>query len=77
MTQDKSLSVPAESRNLTKAEFQGLSEVPAELEWFANIDNPNTRRAYVRDVKEFMEYTGIVEPKEFRDVTRAHVRRNL
>lgn len=62
-----------ENRLLTRQEFQGLSEVPAELEWFANIDNPNTRRAYIRDVKEFMAFTGIVEPREFRDVTRAHV----
>ena len=36
---DKSLSVPAENRLLTRAEFQGLAAVPAELEWFANIDN--------------------------------------
>lgn len=62
-----------ENRLLTREEFQGLSEVPAELEWFANIDNPNTKRAYVQDVKEFMRFTCIVEPREFRDVTRAHV----
>lgn len=62
-----------ENRLLTREEFQGLSEVPAELEWFANIDNANTRRAYIRDVKEFMAFTGIVEPQEFRDVTRAHI----
>ena len=62
-----------ENRLLTREEFQGLSEVPAELEWFANIDIPNTRRAYIRDVKEFMAFTGIVEPQEFRDVTRAHI----
>lgn len=70
---DQSLIVAPENRLLTKAEFQGLSEVPAELEWFANIDNSNTKRAYMRDVKEFMEFTGIVEPLEFRDVNRAHI----
>lgn len=63
----------SEDRVLTRQEFQGLSDVPAELEWFANIDNANTKRAYVRDVKEFLKFTGIVEPREFRDVTRAHV----
>ncbi|MGJ8697973.1 MAG: tyrosine-type recombinase/integrase [Verrucomicrobiaceae bacterium] len=73
MNKDNSLSIPAESRNLTRAEFQGLADVPAELEWLANIDNANTRRAYMRDVREFMDYTGIVEPTEFRVVTRAHV----
>lgn len=70
---DRSLIVAPENRLLTKAEFQGLSEVPAELEWFANIDNSNTKRAYMRDVKEFMEFTGIIEPLEFRDVNRAHI----
>ena len=29
----------SESRVLTRAEFHGLAEMPAELEWFANIDN--------------------------------------
>ena len=65
--------VSPEHRLLTREEFQGLADVPAELEWFASIDNPNTRRAYIRDVKEFMRFTGIVEPEEFRDVTRAHI----
>lgn len=67
------LIVAPENRLLTREEFQGLAEVPAELEWFANIDNANTRRAYMRDAREFMQFTGIVEPAEFRDVTRAHV----
>ena len=65
--------IDPETRLLTREEFQGLSEVPAELEWFANIDNRHTRRAYVNDVKEFMGFTGIVEPREFRDITRAHI----
>ena len=29
--------IALERRNLTAAEFQGLAEVPPELEWFANI----------------------------------------
>lgn len=64
--------VPA-NRLLTKEEFQGLANVPPEVEWFANIDNPNTRRAYENDVKGFMKFVGIVRPEEFRVVTRAHV----
>jgi integrase/recombinase XerD len=31
---------------LTATQFQGLAEIPPELEWFANLTNPNTRRAY-------------------------------
>jgi len=63
----------AERRRLTAAEFLELAEVPPEVEWFANLDNPNTRRAYRVDVADFMEFAGIAEPGEFRLVTRAHV----
>ena len=31
---------------LTAAEFQRLADVPPEVEWFANIRNRSTRRAY-------------------------------
>ena len=60
-------------RALTRAEFQQLADVPPELEWFANITNPNTRRAYQTDVKEFIGFVGIEEPTELRTVVRAHV----
>ncbi len=60
-------------RALTAAEFQGLAEVPPELEWFANIRNAQTRRAYQNDLKDFMAFTGIQHPEEFRVVTRSHV----
>lgn len=75
MSLDKknSLAAPAENRLLTRDEFQGLSEVPAEVEWFANIDNPNTRRAYRRDLSDFMKFVGISMPEEFRAVMRSHV----
>ncbi|MBE7156978.1 MAG: tyrosine-type recombinase/integrase [Rhodospirillales bacterium] len=62
----------ATGRALTAPEFQGLAEMPAELEWFANIDNPRTRRAYRIDVADFMRFVGIQRPEEFRIVTRAH-----
>lgn len=58
---------------LTDARFQQLAAVPAELEWFANLDNPRTRRAYQADLKEFMAFVGIQAPEQFRGVTRAHV----
>ena len=35
-------SVEPGSRLLTREEFQGLAQVPPELEWFANIQNERT-----------------------------------
>lgn len=60
-------------RALTHAEFHRLAEVPAEAEWFANIDNARTRRAYEGDIREFMQIVGIQRSEDFRIVTRAHV----
>ena len=60
-------------RALTSAEFSQLADVPLETEWFANIDNANTRRAYRNDLKEFMTFAGIRSPMELRLITRAHV----
>ena len=64
--------IPTE-RLLTAAEFQRLADVPPEVEWFANIRNRSTRRAYENAIQDFMQFTGIVRPEEFRTVTRAHV----
>ncbi len=61
------------SRLLTAAEFQKLADVPPEVEWFANLANPHTRRAYENAVKDFMRFAGIRRPEEFRIVTRAHL----
>ncbi len=63
----------AKERILTAKEFQRLANVPAEVEWFANIQNARTRRAYEIDLKDFMRFVGIFKPEEFRIVTRAHV----
>ncbi|MBV9488273.1 MAG: site-specific integrase [Verrucomicrobia bacterium] len=62
-----------EGKCLSRAEFQGLGEMPPELEWFANLDNPRTRRAYRNDVKEFTAFAGVERPEEMRQVTRAHL----
>ena len=62
-----------ESRALTAAQFHGLSEVPPELEWLANIPNEKTRRAYQLDITDFSTFVGIQRPEEFRLITRAHV----
>lgn len=60
-------------RRLTAAEFQQLASVPAAIEWFANIDNPRTRRAYQGDLEDFCSFVGLACAEDFRAVTRAHV----
>lgn len=73
---DASRSIAAEMtsvRALTAPEFQRLADVPPEAQWFANLDSPQTRRAYKNDLQAFMQFTGIVKPEEFRSVTRSHV----
>jgi site-specific recombinase XerD len=60
-------------RALHEAHFRALAAVPAELEWFANLDNPQTRRAYRADIREFQAFTGITAPAQFRDIARGHV----
>jgi site-specific recombinase XerD len=58
---------------LSRAEFQGLGDIPPELEWFANLDNPRTRRAYRIDVGEFTAFAGVKQPEEMRQVTSTHL----
>ncbi|HEF4763164.1 TPA: tyrosine-type recombinase/integrase [Pseudomonas putida] len=60
-------------RRLTATEFQHLAAVPAAVEWFANLDNPRTRRAYQADLEDFCSFVGLATAEEFRAVTRAHV----
>jgi site-specific recombinase XerC len=75
VTPDRAEIVPVTptDRLLTAAEFHRLADVPPEVEWFANISNRHTRRAYENAVKDFMQFTGIGRPEEFRTVTRAHI----
>jgi integrase/recombinase XerD len=47
--------------------------VPPAIEWFGNIRNEKTRRAYKSDVQDFMRFVGIQNSEEFRIITRAHV----
>ncbi len=61
------------SGTLSVEEFYGLSDVPPETEWFANIDNPNTRRAYRNDIRDFMVFTGLTSSEQLRSVVRTHV----
>ncbi len=73
-TQALSLSAPDRAGIvLSSAEFQGLADMPPELEWFASLESLHTRRAYERDIQDFMGFTGIDAPLGFRLVNRAHV----
>lgn len=65
--------VPAAARMLTAEQFHRLADVPAVVEWLANTTNPRTRRAYKMHVAAFAAYVGILNPDEFRAITRAHV----
>ena len=64
---------PLTSTFLNAAQFRRLAEVPPELEWFADIQNSNTRAAYRQDLGQFMRFAGIIRPEQFREVVRAHV----
>jgi integrase/recombinase XerD len=66
-------TLPSPNRLLTAEDFLRLSEVPPEVEWFANLTNKATRRAYENAIRDFMAFTGIQQADEFRTVTRAHV----
>jgi len=58
---------------LTRSEFHRLANVPALAEYFANLKNGNTKRAYTRDIVAFVRFVGIRSQGDFRLVTRAHV----
>ena len=74
MTPNGALAPIAPSgRLLTADQFQRLADVPPELEWFANLGSAQTRRAYENALQDFIRFTGIARPDEFRSVTRAHV----
>src|SRR6266849_10731213 len=65
--------IPTKARALSAKEFLDLADVPPEIEWFANITNPQTRRAYQSDLKDFMRFARIMNPEVFRVVTRTHL----
>ena len=73
ISEEGALSPIRQERLLTRDAFRHLSRVPDELEWFVNISNPRTKKAYEGDLKDFMRFVGIERPEEFREVTRAHV----
>lgn len=59
------ITTGAGERRLTATEFQQLADVPAAAEWFANIDNPRTRRAYQIDLADFCSFVGLTGADEY------------
>jgi site-specific recombinase XerD len=55
--------------SLATAQFHTLADIPPELEWFANLPNPNTRRAYRQDIKDFMPFASLRQPEQLREIT--------
>jgi site-specific recombinase XerD len=70
---ERSSTVAKAQVALTAEQFQGLAVVPPEAEWFANLTNPNTRRAYKADVRALMAFLGTTAAEDIRKVTRAHL----
>jgi integrase/recombinase XerD len=70
---DGELLAPRPGVGLNEAQFSRLADVPPELEWFANLTNANTRRAYQADIRELLGFLGITKREDLRRVTRAHV----
>jgi hypothetical protein len=64
--------VPALS-GLSSYQFQGLADVPPELEGLGNIVNPTTCPAYQNDVAEFSRFAGQQSPVELGRLPGAHV----
>jgi hypothetical protein len=59
----KRVTVVQTAQNLlSAAQFQQLHTMPAAAEWFANINNLQTRRAYQVDIADFCSFVGIQEP---------------
>ncbi|EKG35787.1 tyrosine-type recombinase/integrase [Pseudomonas syringae] len=71
--QDVTKISSSDPRRLTAVEFQQSAAVPSAVEWFANLDNPRTRRPYQNDLTDFSAFIGLASADDFRQVTRSHV----
>lgn len=61
------------NRQLSTNQFAQLRDMPPEAEWFTNLDNAKTRRAYKIDLNDFMSFVGLDQIEDLRLITRAHV----
>ena len=67
------MALESAGKRLGRAKSQGLGGMRPELEWFADLDDPSTRRAYRLDVRDFTVFGGVERPEEMRQVTRAYL----
>ena len=65
--------VPITPGSLSTAQFDALSAIPPETEWFANLRNRHTRENYQRDIRQFIAFAGLGSAEQLREVTRPHV----
>ena len=61
------------NRLLTAAEFHRLADVPPEVEWFANITNLHTRRAYENAVSDFMGFAAMERVRDWHAPAEAQL----
>jgi integrase/recombinase XerD len=67
------VALEPEGKRLSRAEFQGLGEMPPELEWFARPRQPpHPAEPTVSGVRDFTAFAGVERPEEMRQITRAH-----
>jgi integrase/recombinase XerD len=59
--------------SFSTAQFDALSAIPPETEWFANVRNRHTRENYQRDIRQFIAFAGLGSAAQLREVTRPHV----
>jgi integrase/recombinase XerD len=68
------IALEPEGKRLSRAEFQGLGDMPPELEGFARPRQPAHPAALTAsDVQDFTAFAGVERPEEMRQVTRAHL----
>jgi len=76
--------VEEESRDLAAPHFYALADIPPEIEWLGNEKSKQTRRAYMNDVLDFLEFFNLAirddtSKRRIKDVTvlrqvkRAHI----
>ena len=59
--------------SLASEAVEPLSENVLVLEWLANLDNPKTKKAYQRDIKDFLLVCGIQLADGLEQVSRGEV----
>jgi len=64
--------VPTDGREAPTA-LDAVASIPEEAVWLASHKSERTRRAYRKDVQEFMKFLGVSDATDLRASTHAHV----